>query len=173
MPRLHNADAAWPLPAFPRFLCIPWLNAPPGLSCPEGLSRPFVFARRASAASNHPNQFHDFRVSRGYSPRGRIPMPVGKISDGHQKTLRWASEGTPMPIRRDSRPQRTKLQRKGRFHAKPPILPRLAWRRVRHPPSLTASGESPARRMSRRSFPASSVRPPSARTRAEWRLPFG
>ena len=44
-------------------------------------------------------------------PSDGILMPVGKNSDGHQKTLRWASESTPMPIRRDSRPQRTKLQR--------------------------------------------------------------
>ena len=62
-PRLQNAYAVWLFPAFPCFQCIPWLNTPPRLSCPEGLSRPFVFARRASAAPNRPFQCAATRLS--------------------------------------------------------------------------------------------------------------
>ena len=136
---LQNAYAVWLFPAFQCFQCIPWLNTPPRLSCPEGLSRPFVFARRASAAPNRPFQCAATRLSvfsvakahptptnsaiSMYSvvvplavefrcPSDGILMPVGKNSDGHQKTLRWASESTPMPIRRDRLPQRTKFRRR-------------------------------------------------------------
>ena len=98
--RLHNACAVG---LSPPFCALPLPNGGSGRSLPSPPSPSLA------AKTTFPSLFRDFRVFRGYSPRGKIPMPVGRNSNARRKKFLWALESTPMPEGKHSNAHQTGL----------------------------------------------------------------